>query len=378
MKKMKKEDEMNVPLSAVLAPLSDSWRRRYERLGTSSTILGDHRSARSKNDYPFFDIRKEQNICTINNSEMTRKEKIFQPELSDLNPWAKTFTTKTKEQSSSSDDKLVNKSCNASNDDKTSDKWCVSKSLGCNDLEGYENDKSLMKSWKSILRIGQHINSQFLQSKSPSKICSCDVKLQDLLIILARAHSLPKPEEIFGKRDSISKQISHCLNAILDNVEFARGVIAHISDAMHEKDEEGVDIKNLCKIIDAKSTKCLLRIEEIEIVRQMLKEANEWESKLSTPIISENEDIVDISCSEELHLPRQSLANAEELALCGRSLSLRPQSLSVLDERIQRAYELRNRIREWTNNKVRTSNILYEGCWQNQVISNDCILTSFL
>ena len=108
MKKLKKEDEMNVPLSAVLAPLSDSWRRRYERLGISSTILGDHRGDRCGNEYPYFDIKKEHDKCFIRNDDMNdgdkdgskddhkmlRKEKESQVKVSALHPWVKTFTTK--------------------------------------------------------------------------------------------------------------------------------------------------------------------------------------------------------------------------------------------------------------------------------------------
>ena len=354
MKKIRKENEMDVPLSAVLAPLSDSWRRRYERFFETSTILGDHRNTNQmKNDYPYFDSKRIQKQSSSNGDyTLTQDLSSKKRHESDLNPWA-LFTQETKMKKCNNNEKLdrgdFETKCEKRNNNGDSHPDRTHHiSSGEHDLKGYGSDQGLIISWKSVLKMSHNFASQLTQSSSPSKRTSTSVKLQELLIVLARAYSLPKPEDVFGRRDSISKQISQNLNVILDNVEFARGVLAHICDSMHENDEEGIDIQKLSKIVDFKSSKCCIRVEEIEIVKLMLQETQEWESKLSTPIAGEDE----VDVSENLNLPQQSLAKAEELAVCGRSLSLRPQSLSVLDERIQRAYELRNRIREWTFSKV--------------------------
>jgi hypothetical protein len=74
-----------------------------------------------------------------------------------------------------------------------------------------------------------------------------------------------------------------------------------------------------------------------------------WESKLAD--VTENGDDDDSVSSEDLHLPTQSLASAENMAEEGRALSIRPTSLVLLEERIHKAYDLRNRIRLWS--KVR-------------------------
>ncbi len=344
---------MNVPLSAVLAPLSDSWRRRYERMWSSSTILGDFRDQRVHNasfscggkPYPFFTTRRGKNIANSHGGDG--------PDIdtSDLYPWMKQY-----EEDKTADvvESLANEDssqCKVTESEtiKNSDNFATGPSLlAHNKIDSVERDEGFIKIWKSILESGQSViastntNSAASKDKDDLKL----PKVRDLLILLSKAYSLPKPEDVFGRRDSISKQISQCLNSILDRVEHARGVIAHLADAVYDKDETGIEINKLQKILDRKSAKCTIHIEEVNIIREMLEEALAWEAMLSQPSPNDQEDISD--ASEDLNLPQQSLTNAEELALRGRSLSLRPKSLVVLDNRIQRAYELRNKIREWS------------------------------
>ena len=67
---------MNVPLSAVLAPLSDSWRRRYEQLG--SNAIGDTRHVVDR--YPFV----QSNVSNGN-----QKDGSIGDHVSEYYPWNK-------------------------------------------------------------------------------------------------------------------------------------------------------------------------------------------------------------------------------------------------------------------------------------------------
>ena len=364
---------MNVPLSAVLAPQSDSWRRRYERMRSSCTILGDYRnhnksSLGGKNHqhhdyhttaYPYFNtaVKKGENPVDNTHKKNHDTKSYALESMSDLYPWMRDWNMTKK-----SDDVCASRNNGSTQEimnspDNTSlstdiikneeNKFQSLPSWGNDAMYNFEKDEGFMEAWKVILKSGQGITAQIDKTTASSKDYAQLPKVRDLLILVGKAFSLPKPEDVFGRRDSISKQISQCLNLILGKIEHARGVIANISDAIYDDDDSGIDVNKLSKIIDRISAKCFVQIEEIEIVRRMIDEALAWESKLTKSSSDGRED--DSTASEDLHLPQQSLTDAEQLALSGRSLSIRPKSLVTLDTRIQRAYDLRNRIREWSH-----------------------------
>jgi hypothetical protein len=370
---MKKEEEMNVPLSAVLAPLSDSWRRRYARMGSSSTILGDYRNNERSNNsgdnkssvgssYPFFDVSKcndsvgSENDANVKNSTMGDSNgngscgNLTSSFSSDLYPWMQNWNEASNRLDASTN--MNSSKVTASNASSTTmnikkDSIQSSSSWGNNDMDNLERDEGFMKIWKSILESAQAANALTNDTSASSKDNAKLPKVRDLLVLLGKAYSLPKPEDVFGRRDSISKQISQALNSTLDKVEQARGVIANLTDAIYDQDNTGIELNKLRKTLDRTRAKLAVHIEEVDIVRNMLNEALAWESKLSQSALEDDRD----DCSaeiEDLNLPQQSLASAEEHALSGRSLSLRPRSLVTLDNRIQRAYELRNKIRDWS------------------------------
>lgn len=331
-KKLKKDDEMNIPLSSVLAPLSDSWRRRYERLRSASTALGDYRDLSKVSNmvsiYPYFDKSK----IKVNGNAY-----IF--------PWNVDMNKNSCNGQVCENDKSMEEvnipSCTISDNIKNEENNSI-------DDEKLETDEQFSSMWTSILENGQNIIASMNRSENTSSQGFAKMPaLRSLLILLGKAYSLPQPEDVFGRRDSISKQLSQCLNSILDQIDLSRGVMATLSDSIFDKDNSGIDLNKLRKTLDASRAKCTVYIDEINILQEMLEEALEWESQIGQSSSSELED--DNSVSEDLNLPTQSLASAEELLLGGRNLSLRPNSLVILDDRIQRAYDLRNRIREWSS-----------------------------
>ena len=63
------------------------------------------------------------------------------------------------------------------------------------------------------------------------------------------------------------------MNIILDQVEAARDVIAYLSDAIYDEDNEGIDIDSLRKLLISKDTESRLILIEIDVARIMLEEA---------------------------------------------------------------------------------------------------------
>jgi len=193
----KKLDDMTAPLSTVLNPSSESWRRRYQRLGCTAT--GDIRRRPGIPEYPFF----TEHLGNIPSS-------IF--------PWGTSVNGVDKVLTIENDHSVEHSSLK----------------------EGKLNNEALMNSWRLILECCQKVVKDIENVDRVKR-----PKLQDLLIIVWKAYSIPKPEGVFGRRDFISKHISQSMNIILDQVEAARDVIAYLSDAIYDEDNEGIDIDSL-------------------------------------------------------------------------------------------------------------------------------------
>jgi hypothetical protein len=223
------------------------------------------------------------------------------------------------------------------------------------------NDEMHKLGWRTLLEWAQSVlitsNSSTVNSNGGGNGNGAkgryQPRLQDLLVILTQAYALPKPEDVFGRRDTISKQISQCLNSILDLIDVARDFLAFLVDALYDTTGEGIDVLSVRKGLQTGSSKVKVHVNELGIVRVLLDEADTWEAKLESGLV-EDEDGEYSASSEDLNLPRQSLLAAEELALEGRKLSVRPKSWVALDQRIDRAYALRNRIRLWSKVRVKS------------------------
>ncbi len=330
---------MSVPLSAMLAPQSDSWRRRYERMG--STILGDFRRNPGSCKYPYFG----GNCHTSSHSSIAH-------------PWTQHWGHQSQTRSSRDDEEEQARTTGGDGAENKSATDVVVKggngkdksvsTLGYqtqwDDLENESIVKELTETWHAILDCGQMI----LENQKKGK----KSKMRDLFILLAKANSIPKPEDVYGRRDSVSKHISQCLNSILDHIEQSRDILAELTDAIYDENGDGIELQALRKKVESKSSSCKVELEEIGVLEEMLNEGLLWEAKLAK--VTKNGDGSTTS-DEDLHLPQQNLVSAEAMAQEGRLLSLRSISLVALEGRIHRAYDLRERIRFWS--KVRSFRI---------------------
>lgn len=287
----------------MIAPLSYTWRGRYE--SSQTTIIGDHRKNAGHCSYPYF----------VSGDSST----------SALYPWTRNWNV------------TGNASCE---DTDGASKRKRPINADWDTFEKIERNEELISCWTSILEKGQTVVDNYENGHKP--------KIVDLFLLLKKAYSIPNPEEVFGKRDTMPKRIAQCLNSIIDLIDNGRDVLAHITDAMYDESDDGIELQNLRKIIDAKSEILKVHLGELSIARDILAEALEWESRLTE--ISRTGD-GESSSSEDLHLPNQSLSSAEDQGSRGRLLVLRPNTLVSLEGRIRMAYDLRNRIRSW--NKVR-------------------------
>ena len=323
LRKVRKRDEMTVPLSAVLAPLSDSWRRRYERSG--STFMGDLRRNAGEATYPYFGVSKEEWVGNKANNY--------------LYPWT---VPRISSRNGVIDACKNQESIQARHSNPFED---VSDEMHKSDwrtlLEGAQSGIATINSSAVTLNGGENSNG----SKGRFQ-----PQLKDLLVLITQAHALPKPEDVFGRRDTISKQISQCLNSILDLIDGARDFLAFLVDALYDTTGEGIDVASVRKGLQSGISKVKVHLNEVEIVRALLDEVDTWEAKLKSGLEEDEDGEFSVS-SEDLNLPRQNLSAAEDLALEGKNLSVRPKSWVALDQRIDRAYALRNRIRLWS--KVR-------------------------
>lgn len=317
-KKMRKEEEKSMPLSAVIAPLSDSWRRRYER-GVFSKVIGDYRRNPRVCNYPYFEA-KSNDVLESNAT-------------SNVYPWIKGTANDVSDENSK----------NASSLHAKFDSW--------NDLDVVERNKQLMDEWKLILESGQNVLEKLKNGIKPH--------LPDLLTILTKAYTIPQPEEVYGRRDSTTKNISICLNSIMDLIEQGRNALAYFMDGLYDIKDEGIDVQSLSKNVDKKSSECQVQLGEAEIMRDIISEALEWESRLNKNENTSEDDDSSSNSSEDLHLPQQSLSSAEDLASQGNCLSIRPKTLVALEDRIQRAYVLRTKIREWNQSNNDNESVKY-------------------
>ena len=298
-RKRRKLEEIDSPLSDMFYP-SESWRRRYERL--CCTMLGDVCTRPGSNQYPYHFGARLGGVAYASLSEKPCKEG------SPKNPFS---------------GHLV----------------CV------------EDSKQL---WRSLLDCAEDIVER-ATGLAPSKP---KPRLRDLLTLLGKAHTLLRPEEIFGKRDTTVKRISQSLNSIVDLVVKARNHLAKLIDILYDEKDEGIELDELHKSISVAERDSLVVIEETKTLLEIANEASLWEKRLNNVLRPDHSDSSSISES----IDRNDILTAvEQIAQDGKLLSLLPRSLIALEKRIEGAHKLRDRIRQ-----IKQVSSFF--CWENVAV----------
>jgi len=299
------EEEYSRPLDT-LPELSDSWRRRYER--TISILKGDHRPTSSPNAYPYF---KDNELPSFSEIDF----------LNELYPWCNP-------KPNNHGNKKIKQDSNLEKDQYTN---------SCQG-EPFHSSEDIQTTWKSIIFAIKVISESLQKQNSFIK-----PTFRQVLNLIDKAYSLPKTEDAFGRRDALSRDVCIYMNSLMDHVDSCRNCLADIVDATFSRYSDGVDLSNLRKVLKKNFDKAPLIMEEFEIIQSMLEETSSWESKVHHM----NEEVDSNIGLEELCIPQLRLSQVEDLARQGNSLSLRPSTLVLLEDKIQKAHLLKSKIIRW-------------------------------
>ena len=311
MRKVRRREEVEgVPLSDMLYP-SEVWRRRYERL--FNTMAGDMRKRQRTGLYSF----------NLHYGDGTAVE----TRRSGVGMDADTIAT------------------------------------SASGKRRYDYEEELKKPWRSVLdcaeALVQRVPIQSIEPGSegnvtvtvPPAIDGPKPTLDELIILLRQAHTLPRPEEIFGKRDTANKRISMCMNTIISLVVKARNRLATLNDLIFDEDGNGIDLDELDNFLGDLEESCPLILNEIPTVRAMLESAQQWEDKANRILAG---DLTGMFSLEDYEVNKSDvcvLTAAERLVHEGKVVPLRPQSLVSLKARVEKALVLRERLRQMESEK---------------------------
>ena len=313
MRKIRKREEVEgVPLSDMLYP-SEIWRRRYERLFAG--VCGDMRKKPRTASYPFHlhdgGVPSESRRSSIG-VDMDGTSFI-----------------------------VIDETTGSRN---------------------YDYEEELKRPWRSVLDCAEALvqripidrvegSSEGVVTIPASTVTGPKPTLEELLLVLRKAHTLPRPEEVFGKRETAVKRISACMNTIIDVAAKARNRLAALNDKIFDEESDGVDLIELENRLSSLEETSPLVLSDIPTVRTMLEKAKDWETRLNRVLAGDISGIFSLEDYEVNMSDVCVLTAAQRLVLEGKGLPLRPRSLVLVSERVERALVLRERLREMDSEK---------------------------
>jgi len=192
--------------------------------------------------------------------------------------------------------------------------------------------------WRSILACGKSIERQ-LNSES---LGLGDKKplLSTLLTFVSRAYALPTPESCFGTHHVMIEEVSNTIISILSHVKKAQNVHAKIRDKMFDESQCGIDSDDLLKFLDTEYSALPIRLREADRLYQFRDTIVQWESRLV--------QMLSVSEAELEYANRKNnLGIAEKMQQEARGHGYRSKALIQLTTRINKSYDLRDRILRW-------------------------------
>lgn len=182
--------------------------------------------------------------------------------------------------------------------------------------------------WKSILKFGQCIEENLNKAAGSGRRHVQLLKFSTLTSFLNNAYLVrPMPEEIY-RASSVPPSINACFDTIAYYVDQARKVQAQLMDLLYETNDEGVDLDALQKLLDQSRRSLALELDDAKVLHEQVELGLEWQKRLDA----------------ETDL---CLSSLEDLAKEGQSFAFRTKSLVCLENQIQKAYQLRDKIMEW-------------------------------
>ena len=192
--------------------------------------------------------------------------------------------------------------------------------------------------WRSILACGKSIERQL----NSERLGLGDQKplLSTLLTFVGKAYSLPTPESCFGTHHVMIEEVSNTIISILNHVKKAQNIHAKIRDKMFDESQGGIDSDDLLKFLDTEYSALPIRLREVDKLYQFRDIIVQWELRLLQVLSVTEEDV-------EYANTKNYLSIAEEMRQEARGHGYRSKALVQLTTRINKAYDLRDRILRW-------------------------------
>ena len=196
-------------------------------------------------------------------------------------------------------------------------------------------EEDMKRVWKAVLACGQAMGRELEQKESKPL-------LSDVMSFIRNAHGLASPEESFGTRHIVVEGISESMHTILDHVSKAHDAQAKLLDMLYDEENEGVDLDAVRKYMNEVNRTISIRLDEMSVLENQLELAAEWQSRLDS-LMSANDSDGDSIMTDD----RDDLAAAEQLLADGSTLGIRSRGVVQLEKQIEKAYQLRDRLRAW-------------------------------
>lgn len=200
------------------------------------------------------------------------------------------------------------------------------------ELDGLESPVDV---WNAVLGAAEDMEQELAEDKA-------SMPLSEALAFIANACRLPTPERVFNET-TVPLQIATQMWALLDMIDVSRAQQAKLMDLWRE---EGVELDVLRKQLDTAS-KLKLKLDYAKDMKRQVQVVVEWQARLDAALAVE--DLDDGADDEE----RNDLAVLEELALEAKSHGFRSKGLLVMESKIEKAYQLRDRIIDWRTSSER-------------------------
>lgn len=205
------------------------------------------------------------------------------------------------------------------------------------------SEQDMRRVWKAVLHCGQELFQEMENAENKHPL------LSQIVQFIEHAACLPPPEESYGSRHVVVEGISKAMHALLDHVTKAHDAQAKLLDVLFDEDKEGVDETEVEACLqDCKANLCL-KLDSAVLVEKQLDLAKKWQARVDALARDAlvPDDVDDLAQSQAL------------LQEASTTLGIRWRGQVFLEELVDKALELRNRLREWQSNTAEKQSLKF-------------------
>jgi len=206
------------------------------------------------------------------------------------------------------------------------DRECPSSSGGGDESESLQVD--MKRVWKAVLSRAQELGRELDSGTKPL--------LSQVVSFVRNAQCLPPPEDFYGTRHIVVEGISEAMHRILNDVTRAHDAQAKLLDILYDENNEGVNVEAVTKYIKLVDSTLAIRLDAVNVVEQQLELAQKWQARMD-------------GLERDVLVPDDidDLEQALELLRDASRLGIRWRGQVELEERVNKAFQLRDRLYEW-------------------------------